>query len=289
MKVTPFALIVALLMTISTNAFARIVTLKRDTPIYEIDRYGDIEELGTFLAGTQIEIFPGREKMRGLGSVALVRSVLDPHRIHSDYRHQVAMRINRSSDYVDFLVSEADLEGRSLRRNRDVRRRANPVVRRDPIRRDVVVRDFNEYQVCYETPRSRVVTMNEAQRDRGTRNIIGGTGAIIGGQIIGGLIGNDRVGDVISAIGLGFAAVGAVQVASAKEVFYTEYGVDCRSYYKADRRVYPFKRGRQSCETTRYYTSRWGQTTEYFETECRRGAHTSYYVSFERNTEIYGY
>lgn len=288
MKLPILTIFCALLMT---SAFARTVVLRKDTPIYEVDRYGDVEMLGTFLAGTEVEIFPQREKIRGLGSVVLVDAILDPHRIHSDYRYDLAMRINRSSDYVDFLISEDDLEGRTSRRDRDVVvRRDRPVVRHNPrVRRNVVVTDYNEYEVCYETPRRRVVTMNEAQRNRGGRNVVGGIGGVIAGQIIGGLTGNDRLGDVISVIGLGFAAVGAVQVASAKEVFYTDYEIDCRSYYQADTRVYRFSRQGQRCSTTRYYTSRWGQTTEYFETVCGGGRHSSRYVTFERSREIYAY
>lgn len=280
--------IMAGLMTL-TSVFARQIVLNRDTPVFAEDRRGNIEEVVTFLAGTRVVLYDERAKLPGVGSAVLVKRIQDVDSIRSDYRYSVAIDINRTSHFDNFYIREADLEGRVIRREEP--RRVTP--RRDHPRRDVIVTgptfDYaREYEVCYETPRRRVVTMNEEQRRRGNRNVVGGIIGAIGGQVIGGLTGNDRLGDVISAVGLGFAAVGAVQVASSQEVFYTDYQIDCRSYYKPDTRIYTFHRQGQRCSTTRYYSNRWGSEYEYFETVCT-GRQTSRFVTFERSYEIYAY
>lgn len=165
--------------------------------------------------------------LAGLGRAVLVERVFRPEQIRSDYSYDLAMDINQTSHYNSFYVLVRDIQVP----------RATRTTRRQTTRR---FDHSREYEVCYETPRSRVVRMNEEQRDRGQRNVVGGLLGAIGGQIIGGVTGNDDLGNVISAVGLGFAAVGAVQVASAKEVFYSDYDIDCQTYY----------------------TSRWGRTTE---------------------------
>jgi uncharacterized protein YcfJ len=280
--------ILAGLMTL-TSVFARQIVLNRDTPVFAEDRYGNVEEKVTFLAGTRVVLYDERAKVAGLGSAILVKRINNVDSIRSDYRYGVAIDINRTSHFDNFYIREADLEGRVIRREEP--RRVTP--RRDYPRRDVVVTrpsfDYaREYEVCYETPRRRVVTMNEEQRRRGNRNVVGGILTGIGGQILGGVTGNDRLGDIVSAIGIGFAAVGAVQVASSQEVFYTDYDIDCRSYYKPAPYVHTFRRQGQRCSTTRYYTNRWGQESEYFETVCT-GSRTSRFVTFEYSHEIYRY
>lgn len=265
-----------------SSAYARNVILNRTTPIYGETRRGGVTELGTMLAGTEVAIFNDSIRLPGIGQAVLVKRIREPNRIASNYRYELALEINRTSQYQNFYISVNDL---------DVIRNTRPV-RVDPVRvnprRDVVVDYGREYQVCYETPRSRVVTMNREQQKRGNRNVVGGIIGAIGGQVIGGLTGNDRLGDVISAVGLGFAAVGAVQVASSREVFYTDTQIDCQRYYQPDTRIYTFSRQGQRCSTTRYYTNRWGSENEYFETVCT-GRQTSRYVTFERSYEIYAY
>lgn len=278
--------ILAGLMTLS-SVFARQIVLNRDTPVFAEDRYGNVEELVTFLAGTRVVLYDERAKVRGLGSAILVKRIRDIESIRSNYRYDMAIEINRTSHFDNFYIREADLEGRVTRREQP--RRVNPVIVDRP-RRDVVVSrprfdSSYEYEVCYETPRRRVVTMNEAQRDRGTRNVIGGALLGLGGQ----LLRNERLGDVVSAVGIGLAAVGAVQVASAQQVFYTDYDIDCRSFYRAADYRHPFYRNGKSCKTTRYYTNRWGQEREYFEVECGSGRHVSRYITFEYSSEIYRY
>lgn len=272
------------------SAQARSIILRKDTPVYLKTDRGYVENKGTFLAGTEVILYDDVTRLPGQGMGVLIKRIPQPDRIRSDYRYNLALDINRTSHFESYVMLETDLEAP---------RRVVTPPRRDS-RRDVILdrrerRDRfepapsydyrREYEVCYETPRRRVVTINEQQRKRGNRNVVGGAGAIIGGQILGAITGNDRLGDIISAVGVGFLAVGAVQVASSEEVFYTDYAYNCRSYYTADSRVYNFRRSGQRCSTTRYYSNRWGSEYEYFETRC--GGST--YVSFERSYEIYAY
>ncbi len=288
MRLPLFAAFCALIMG---STLARTVFLKQATPVFQVDSYGDVEEKGTFLAGTEVVLYGDRVKIAGIGRAILIKRIVRPDLIDSRYRHSLALEINRTSHYNEFLMREADLEARG-QRTRVAPIRTQPI-RRDPVpsRRDVIVsrrQNFDAYEVCYETPRRRVVTMNESQRQRGNRNIGGGLLGVIGGQVIGGITGNDNLGDFISAVGAGFAAVGAVQVATSSEVFYTDYDVDCRSYYQPRGRRTFTRRG-QSCTTTHYYSSSWNHEAEYYETVCGRGSRSSRFISFERSHEIYPY
>lgn len=155
-------------------------------------------------------------------------------------------------------------------------------------RRSTVVRevsyDHNEYVACYERPKTRLVTYtNERQARRGNGKVIGGAAGAVFGQIFGAVTGKEQLGDAISAVGLAVAVYGAVEVADASEIIYLDNGYDCRSYYTADVRVYRHRVERQSCTTKRYYSNRWGQEHEYFETTCSGRK----YMTFERNTEIW--
>lgn len=274
------SMIILVLATL-VSAQARSIFLTKDTPVYKETRYGAIENLGTFLAGTEVVLYDERTKIAGMGVGILVKRIKRPNQINSDYRYNLAIEINRTSHFEEFFMLERDLHAPVI---------VNPPRRERP-RREVIVErretyDYGrEFQVCYETPRSRVVTINEQQRKRGTRNAVGGGLAVVGGQILGAITGNDRLGDIISVIGAGFLVVGAAQVASSEEVFYTDYDYNCRSYYKPDPRVYTFSRSGRRCSTTRYYSNRWGSEYEYFETRC--GGST--FVSFERSYEIYAY
>ncbi len=290
MKSTKTILAATLGFLLSVSAMARTMILTNTTPVYEEDRRGDLNEVVTFYEGTQIEVFDEVDYIRGFGDMTLVKRINGVRDMSSRYRRDMAREINRNSDRDYFWINANDI---APLRSRPVR--VNPGPRHDRSRREVILdRRNGRYdsgtirEVCYETPRQRVVTMNEERRDRGGRNIVGGIIGTIGGQILGEVTGNDRLGDVVSAIGLGFAAVGAVQVASSQEVFYTDYEIDCRQYYTPDRRVYTFERNRQTCSTTRYYSTSWGGTHEYFETVCH-GRQTSRFVTFERSREIYRY
>lgn len=265
------------------NAHARRIILTRDTPVYA-QRRGYVEELGTFRAGTEVILYNERARLAGYGSATMIKRIVEPNRIDSNYRYNLAIDINRTSHFDEYYFLDRHLEGD----RRDIPRRDRVQPRDRVIVREPVVDYTREYQVCYETPRRRVVTINEDQRRRGNRNAVGGGLAVIGGQILGAVTGNDDLGDIISVIGAGFLAVGAVQVASSQEVFYTDMGLDCKTYYTADSRVYRFSRQGQRCSTTRYYSNRWGSEYEYFETECR-GRRNTRYISFERSYEIYAY
>lgn len=195
------------------------------------------------------------------------------------------------SDIVDCMKHM----GEHIRRNSRSERRHN----RDKIRKarqevytgSVVVNssreghyDHNEYVACYERPKSRLVTYtNERQARRGRGKVIGGAAGAIFGQIFGAVTGEEEIGDAISVVGAAVAVYGAVEVADASEIIYLDNGYDCRSYYQADRRVYNHRIERKSCTTKRYYSNRWGQEHEYFETTCSGRT----YMTFERNTEIW--
>ncbi|MBD66183.1 MAG: hypothetical protein CME62_13310 [Halobacteriovoraceae bacterium] len=142
-----------------------------------------------------------------------------------------------------------------------------------------VVYDHEEYVACYERPKTRLIEYTDTRKaKRGRNKVIGGLAAILGGAIIGGDAGN-----VVAAAGVGLTAWGAIEVADSSEIIYVDNGYDCRSYYTVDTRRYTKRIEGRQCTTTRYYTTRWGQTHEYFETTCsgRR------YMTFERNADIW--
>lgn len=144
--------------------------------------------------------------------------------------------------------------------------------------------DRDSYLACYERPKTRIVEIrDEAQNRRGGRLVIGGLAGIIGGAIIGG-----DAGDIISAAGVGVAAWGAIEIADSRDVFIVDNGYDCTRYYTPDTRRYSFRRDGRNCTTTRYYSSDWTGSEEYFETTCtgRRGRRSTY-MTFTRSSEIW--
>lgn len=144
--------------------------------------------------------------------------------------------------------------------------------------------DHNEYLACYERPKTRLVTYtNERQAKRGTGKVIGGAAGAVFGQIFGAVTGKEKLGDAISVVGAAVAVYGAVEIADASEVIYLDNGYDCRSYYQVDLRTYNHRIERNRCTTRRYYSNRWGQEHEYFETTCRGRK----YMTFERSSEIW--
>jgi len=276
-------IVTALALLSVSSAFARLVTLESSAPVFRKDGQRYHQEVVTFQRGTRLDISDRIYKEAGLGSVYKVREVLDYRNFASNHRYNTAIDINSSRGYVEYFVKSNDVDSRRyVEPRRDVRR---PVV----TERRVETYDYGyEYEVCYERPKTRIVQRNSAQRERGKRNAIGGGIAILGGQIFGQITGNEDLGNIISAVGVGFAAVGMVQVASSKEVFYVDNGVDCRSYYQPDQRVYTFYERGTRCQTTRYYTNRWGNVSEYYETTCY-GRQQTQYVSFERNRRYWAY
>lgn len=278
-------------LLMSLSAMARMAVLNRTATVF-YDARGHVVEEGTFFSGTRMDVEEHTIRIPGVGRVHRINQIHDVRSIKSSYRRDLALDINDNSYRDDFYIKARTIDFIS-RRDRPVR--VNPRHdNRGGSRRDVILDRRERYdsgtirEVCYETPRRRVVTMNEERRDRGGRNLVGGIITTIGGQVLGNITGNDRLGDVVSAVGLGFAAVGAAQVASSQEVFYSDYEINCREYYTPDTRVYTFRRQGQRCSTTRYYSNSWGGTHEYFETVCH-GRQTSRFVTFERSYEIYAY
>lgn len=164
-------------------------------------------------------------------------------------------------------------------RTRCMRRKGQSIRRQTRTVVTEVQYDHNEYMTCYERPKTRLVEYTDhRQARRGRNRVLGGLAAIIGGQIVGG-----DVGDAISIVGAGFAIYGAVEVADSQEIIYQDNGYDCRSYYQADRRVYTRTIERQTCTTRRYYSNRWGSTHEYFETTCSNKK----FMTFERSADVW--
>ena len=197
------------------------------------------------------------------------------------FRSDIIECMESTGDYIrDRRVRRSDRRSRNRSRNKieiATRSSSTPVVTE-------VRYDHNEYVACYERPKTRLVTYtDQRQARRGNKKVVGGLIGVLGGQLVGAVTGNDKVGDAISIAGAAVAVYGAVEVADASEIIYADNGYDCRSYYQVDRRVYKHRVQRQRCETRRYYSNRWGSEHEYFETTCsgRR------YMSFERNTEIW--
>lgn len=279
-------------LLMSLSAMARTAILNRTATVF-YDNGGHVVEEGTFFAGTTLDLEERTIRIPGVGRVHRINRVHNVRDIKSSYRRDLALDINDNSSFDDFYIKARTVDFVATRDRRERPVRINPPGHNGG-RRDVIIEHRDRYdsgtirEVCYETPRRRVVTMNEERHDRGSRNLVGGILTTIGGQVLGNITGNDRLGDVVSAVGLGFAAVGAVQVASSQEVFYSDYEINCREYYTPDTRVYTFRRQGQRCSTTRYYSTSWGGTHEYFETTCH-GRQTSRFVTFERSYEIYAY
>ena len=263
------------LMGITTTVNAKI--LMRDTPVY--DQYGHFR--GTLPGGTHILFDNYNINVPGEGIGYVINQVLNPRDLRTTSMRRFARRINRQHGYGNYIIFRRDL---SYRRISPLRRRyttyREPIIERNPPSLD------RSYEVCYERPKNQVIRrINEEQRRSGNNNMIAGVATLIGGQLLGAATDNRRLGNAVSLVGVGFVAVGAIQVASSEEIFSNGSEINCKTYYTPDRRVYRFKRRGRSCFTTRYYSNRWGSEYEYFETRCD----SQTYITFERSYEIYGY
>lgn len=270
-------LIVALALITTTQAMAaeRRITLNRDTRVM-VSRGGSyLDELVTFRSGTRVLINDRVRMKDGMKAVRLLK-VYDVDSLRNDYRYNTARDINR--DFRDMRdgyrpYNKYFISSRVLRSNpRPIDR---PVVIDRPAITTQTIYTTSSYEMCYEKPRRRYVVIDKKQNQRGTA--LTGIGVIlgIGGQIIGGDVGN-----VVTGVGVGLGIVGLVDLSQSTETIF-DTTVDCRRYYQTEvRRVYVRNR---SCTTTRYYTNGWGRTTEYFETTCG----SSRYMTFERNSEIW--
>lgn len=216
---------------------------------------------------------------RGLNLYRLKR-IKRANSFRSNHRRNTAIEVNNTSDYVDYFISGSDLSrATKLRGNNRPIRIERPIHNDRPIIRDRPRGDRYGHDVCYENPRSRVVSINRAQQERGSNRVAGGIFGAIAGQIIGG-----DLGDAISLVGAGFAVAGAIDLNQSREVIF-EDSYNCRQYYQVDNYRHNFRnRNGRNCTTTRFYTSRWGSTTEYFETTCRGG---SRYMTFQRHRSVW--
>ena len=271
---TTITLTLLFLMGITTTVNARI--LMRDTPVY--DQYAHFR--GTLPSGTHIlfDYYNFSHPRKGIGYV--IKKVLNPRDLRISKRG-FARRINRQHGYGNYIIFRRDL---SYRRISPPRRRyttyRETIIERNPPSLD------RSYEVCYERPKDKVIRINEEQRRSGKNNMIRGVTTAIAGQLLGAVTENRQLGNIVTAVGVGFIGVGAIQVASSEEIFSNGSEINCKTYYTPDRRVYRFRSSEgRSCFTTRYYSHRWGSESEYFETRCD----SQTYITFERSYEIYGY
>lgn len=282
----------ALLMvsTVITSVYAERVRLRGNVRVYQRVGYR-LEEKVTFQRDTVLQISNQMFRVDRLGPARRVRAVNLPRYNDSYYREDMASEINRNSDYADYFVADRDIMNNSVTIGGGSGPVYNPPVVVQPRPVPAPAPRYELIERCYERPKTYVRQTNRSQQQRGNRNIVGGILGAIGGQVIGDITGDDRLGDIISVVGLGFAAVGAVQVATATEVFEQSGGYDCTQYYTRINRPYHFSRYDQrtrrnvSCTTYRYESRDWGSSYEYFETTCNG----SRYVTFERSREIWAY
>jgi len=277
LREAPMKIIITLtllfLMGITTTVNAKI--LMRDTPVY--DQYGHYRE--TLPSGTHILFKDYTIKVRGVGIGYVIQEVLNPRDLRFSKR-RFARSINRQHGYGNYIIFRRDL---SYSRISPPRRRyttyRETIIERNPPSLD------RSYEVCYERPKNQVIRINEEQRRSGNANMRAGFATAIAGLALGALTENRQLGNIVTAVGVGFVAAGAIQVASSEEIFSNGSEINCKTYYTPDRRVYRFRTEGRSCFTTRYYSNRWGPEYEYFETRCD----SQTYITFERSYDIYGY
>jgi hypothetical protein len=153
------------------------------------------------------------------------------------------------------------------------------VVRPQPI--EIQVHEYRES--CYDRAYNAWREESERRREEGAAKTIIGTGLGVLGQIIAGVSDNDAgraAGNIVTGVGVGLAAYGMFEMASAS--FTPPHMMNqCRDFYYTETR--PVVIERQRCTTTRYYSNSWGRTHEYFETRCS----TKTYYSFERNSHFW--
>ena len=273
---TTITLTLLFLMGITTTVNATATVLTRTTPVYDQNAH----YRGSLPSGTHIlfDYYNFSHPRKGIGFV--IQEVLNPRDLRISRRF--ARSINRQHGYGNYIIFRRDL---SYRRISPPRRRyttyRETIIERNPPSLD------RSYEVCYERPKNQVIRINEEQRRRrsGNTNMIAGVATLIGGQLLGAATDNRRLGNAVSLVGVGFVAVGAIQVASSEEIFSNGSEINCKTYYTPDRRVYRFRTEGRSCFTTRYYSNRWGPEYEYYETRCD----SQTYITFERSYDIYGY
>jgi uncharacterized protein YcfJ len=281
----------------SMQAFGAMkVRLNSDARVY---RDYDRREFVTLLRNTIVVV-----DNRSFDGFYRLRKVKNIGNIRSDYRYNAALTINRDNRDRRGIVYKIPsyIINNSLDNRRQDRRNDRRVVTTTTTRRNggttvtttrrnydtnvVTTTRTREYEVCYEQPRKKVVTINESQRQRGNNRVGWGLVGALGGQVLGEITGERDLGNIVSAIGAGFVVAGAIDLSQSKEtIFETQY--NCRQYYEVDEYLHEFYRNSQRCTTTRYYTYKWGEEREYFETSCIGNGRSNSYMSFQRSQDIW--
>ena len=277
-------LVMALVLVTSAQVMAKRVTIELNTNAEVFRgaiRHGD--HLITYRPGTRLVIDSGRDEYTGKRFARVIR-VKRPNGFNHPARVRAAFEINDNSDIYDYFIKVNTMRASTVVNGRNNPRRpvvrptpSRPVVRPTPSRPVVsrVVYDTYSYDRCYQVPMNRYRVIDQKQRDRGNALTVIGIGAGIFGQLIGG-----TEGDIISGVGLGLGIVGLVDLSQSTEVIF-DSRTECRQYYQTEVRYVTIQQRR--CETTRYYTSGWGRSTEYFETTCSGDR----YMTFERNNQVW--
>lgn len=259
---------VVVLMALITafSAFAERVELTRDTK-FLTDNEGYIGEYGWFLNGTRMEISDRSTYLYARGREIEVYRVrrFTQRSLDRMYGRRLENALDVNDGYVDVYISRRDLH------NNAVRVRDNRPV--GPVRPVRPVRD-NSYEVCYEQPRKKVVSIDTNRRNEGIGQ------AIFGGLLAG--VASQFDNDLAQVIGVGaglvIAGQGINNISQARDVvFVSDY--NCRQYYDESRVVNNFRtRDGDYCTVTRYSSSEWrrnGRTRySYHETSCRSGRYS---------------
>ncbi len=207
----------------------------------------------------------GRMEYSNIGWVGVSHIINNSRGRHDRDLDYAAYRVNNPVRGEYFYISE-----RVFHRGRNYTPAPAPVV---------IDHFHNDYEVCYERPRTHWVTLKEEQARRGRRNAVVGAGAMIIGTIIGGGSGgNSDLGNLITIGGAAIATIGLVQISNAQGPV-TVYDQRCDRFYTRDTRVRRHRIDNRSCTTERYYSRNWGSEVEYFRTTCSGQV----YFSFERN------
>lgn len=242
----------------SVSALAGTIELTTYAKVYE-DQGGRLQELVTYLPGTRLVVedySSSRSRGQNLHKVLKVRR---PNSFTNPYRVDKSYDINNNSGYVNFYMSERDYN-----RSIDLSNNRRPVIEPTrPVRPTRPAYDRESYVRCFERPSQMVTRVNQSKRDRGNGRLVGGGAIALIGQLAGG-----DVGDVLTVVGAGVAIAGVIDLSTAKEQVFQGSYYDCQRYYTRGRTIND--RRNRGCTVTRYYSSSWEGTTEYFERTCGR-------------------
>lgn len=256
----------------SVSALAGTIELTTYAKVYEAQS-GRLQELVTYLPGTRL-IVEDYSSSRSRGqNLHRVLKVNRPNSFANSYRVNTAYDINNKSDYINFYMSERDVnQAIDLSNNRrpvvQPTRPVRPVRPVQPARPTRPSYDRESYVRCYQRPSQMVTRVNEQRRQRGENRVGGGLFVGVLGQVVGAATDNRDLGNVISGVGAAVAIAGVIDLSTAKEQVFEGGYYDCQRYYTRGRTVND--RRNRGCTVTRYYSSSWEGTTEYFERTCGR-------------------